>query len=276
MRVLVTGAGGMLGRAVIKHFGEAGDELITLTREHLDISDGESVHAALIQHSPDYVINCAAFTDVDGCETNDEPNNSVNGLGPRNLALATREIDAGLITISTDYVFDGQKNGFYTQRDTPDPLSAYGRAKLHGERLAQVANARSIVVRVGWLFGDGGKNFLSKVPDLVAQATRLKAIGDSFGTPTYAPDMAGRLRQLAILDLPGIYQMANSGEGTSYAGFVREAGGDVEEISADSLQRPAPRPKNSRLKCLMQEGLKLEPLPDWKEALKRFISARTQ
>lgn len=271
MRVVVTGADGMLGRAVTRHFTGAGDHVIPLVRAQLDIADRSSVAETLHEHRPDYVINCAAYTDVDGCETDDAQNNSVNGLGPGNLALATRESGAGLITISTDYVFNGSKEGFYTQRDTPDPLSAYGRAKLHGERLAQVANARTIVVRVGWLFGEGGRNFLSRVPGLVAGGTPAKAINDCFGTPTYAPDMSRRLRELALLDLPGIYHMANSGEGTSFAGFVRAAGGVADEVPAETLKRPALRPRNSRLRCLMQEALKLEPLRDWREALEQFI-----
>ncbi len=176
--------------------------------------------------------------------------------------MESGRIGAGLITVSTDYVFDGNNDGFYTQRNDPNPLSEYGKAKLHGERLAQVSNARTIVVRVGWLFGMGGRNFLSKVPELISQGAPIKAISDSFGTPTYAPHMAKRLRELALLDLPGIYHMANSGEGTSYAGFFREAVGDkvmIEEISADTLKRPAPRPRNSRLRCVIQDALGLEP-----------------
>lgn len=275
MKVLVTGAGGMLGRAVATHFADAGDEVIALSHADLDIGKRGSVSNSLQKHLPDYVINCAAFTDVDACETDEARNTSANGLGPGNLALATREIDAGLITISTDYVFDGTKDGFYTQRDTPNPLSAYGRAKLHGERLAAVTNARTIVARVGWMFGEGGRNFLSKAPRLVAKGEAIKAINDSFGTPTYAPHAAIRLRELAMRDLPGVYHIANAGDGTSYAGFAREiaGGANVIEITSNSLKRPAPRPQNSRLKCLMEEGLRLTRLADWRDALKEFVTA---
>jgi dTDP-4-dehydrorhamnose reductase len=272
MKVVVTGSRGLLGGAVAEYFRSMGDDVVALDRFQLDIGNRDAVRQLLEKERPEYVINAAAWTDVDGCESDTQRNIAANALGPGNLALESRHVGAGLITVSTDYVFDGTKVGFYTQRDDPNPLGEYGRAKLHGERLAQVSNARTIVVRVGWLFGKGGRNFLSKVAELIATGAKLKVINDSFGTPTYAPHMARRLRELAMLDLPGIYHMANGGEGTSYAGFVREIAPalDVEEISADSLQRPAPRPQNSRLRCLLQPALKLEPLPDWKEALEEF------
>ena len=274
MKVVVTGARGLLGGEVASHFGASGDDVVALDRDQLDIGNRDSVRQVLEREHPDYVINAAAWTDVDGCETDRNRNISANALGPGNLAIESRRIGAGLITVSTDYVFDGAKDGFYTQRDDPNPQGEYARAKLHGERLAQVSNARTIVVRVGWLFGKGGRNFLSKAPELIASGADLKVINDSYGTPTYAPHMATRLRELAILDLPGIYHMANSGPGTSYAGFVKTLYPDVQvaEISADSLERPAPRPRNSRLACLLQPALELKPLPDWKEALEEFKS----
>jgi dTDP-4-dehydrorhamnose reductase len=275
MKVVVTGARGLLGGEVGRCFASAGDEVVALDRASLDIGNRDAVRQLLEKECPDYIINAAAWTDVDGCEIDTERNISANALGPGNLALEGRRVGAGLITMSTDYVFHGTKDGFYTQRDDPSPQSEYGKAKLHGERLAMVSNARTIVVRVGWLFGKGGRNFLSKVPDLIASGAPIKAIHDSFGTPTYAPHMARRLRELAMLDLPGLYHIANAGEGTSYAGFVSEfaPGIDVEDVSADSLRRPAPRPSNSRLKCLLQPALRLEPLPDWKEALREFSNS---
>jgi len=272
MKVVITGSRGLLGRAVAEHFASAGDDVVALDREQLDIGNRDAVRRLLERERPDHVINAAAWTDVDGCETDTQRNIAANALGPGNLAIESRHVGAGLITVSTDYVFDGTKDGFYTQRDDPNPLSEYGKAKLHGERLAQVSNARTIVVRVGWLFGKGGRNFLSKIPELVASGTPIKAISDSYGTPTYAPHMARRLRELAILDLPGIYHMANAGEGTSYAGFVCAIAPDLDvaDVPAAALNRPAPRPQNSRLRCLLQPALKLEPLPDCKEALEEF------
>ncbi|HEX5964633.1 MAG TPA: NAD(P)-dependent oxidoreductase, partial [Pyrinomonadaceae bacterium] len=203
---------------------------------------------------------------------------NVNSLGPQNLARSSCRIDALLITISTDYVFDGLKDGFYTQRDQPRPISVYGRAKLEGERLAQVESARTIVVRTGYLFGLGGPNFLSRVVTMAKRGEKLKVIGDMYGTPTYGRDLAARLRELAIIDLPGVYHVVNSGEGASFEIFTLEAmrlanhpTNMVESVSTDSLQRPAPRPRNSKLKCLLSPAIGLLPMRTWQEALADFV-----
>ncbi|HEX7177033.1 MAG TPA: dTDP-4-dehydrorhamnose reductase [Pyrinomonadaceae bacterium] len=279
MKILVTGAGGMVGRALVKHCEGRGDEVRPFDRAALDIADERAVSETIGRERPEAVVNCAAWTDVDGCEDDPARAHAANALGPEHLAAACRRAGAVLVTISTDYVFDGRKSGFYTQRDEPNPQSVYGRAKLEGERRAQSACARSIVVRTGWIFGEGGKSFLSRVVETGRRGERLKAIQDAWGTPTYADDLAARLRRLAELDLPGVYHVANAGDGTSYYEFTRAAlgaaGGDVsliEGVSVDSLSRPAPRPRNSRLRCLLSEAVGLPPLPDWREALARFVA----
>jgi dTDP-4-dehydrorhamnose reductase len=277
--VLVTGAGGMVGRAV-REFCEAnGDTVFAYDREALNIADAGAVREAVSRHKPDAVINCAAWTDVDGCESDVERAFAANARGPENLAIASREANAAYVTISTDYVFDGAKDGFYTQEDQPNPLSVYGRAKLEGEQRAQEANKASIVVRTGFIFGRGGKNFLSKVIELARGGRQIKAISDAYGTPTYAPDLARRLRELAQLNHPGIFHVVNSGDGASYAEFAREAirsanlvDCEVEEVLSETLNRPAPRPQNSRLRCLYSENLGLSPLPDWRAALRKFAT----
>jgi dTDP-4-dehydrorhamnose reductase len=270
----------MLGRAVVRHCRSAGDEVFAHDHQSLDISHAETVSALFMSERPETVINCAAWTDVDGCELDPQRAFAANARGPEVLAAACREIGAQLITISTDYVFDGAKEGFYTQRDDPRPESVYGIAKLEGERRAQGALARTIVVRSGWIFGPGGRNFLSRVLELALNPEPLTAITDAYGTPTYALDLARRLRELAALDLPGIYHIVNSGEGASYAEFTRAAlaaAGDetarVESVRMEALKRPAPRPRNSRLRCLLSEAIGLQPLPDWRTALKEFATA---
>src|SRR5262245_50648454 len=213
----------MLGRAVCEHFQAAGDEVIALDHRALDIGDYESVHATLRSHDFQTVVNCAAWTDVDGCELDKQRAFAANAQGPENLAKVSKEIGATLITISTDYVFDGTKEGFYTQRDHPNPVSVYGQAKLEGERRAQAAGANTIIVRSGFIFDLGGTNFLSKIVDRARRGEQLKAIGDAWGTPTYAPDLAKRLRELAILDVPGIFHATNTGDGATYLEFTRSA-----------------------------------------------------
>lgn len=281
MKILVTGAGGMVGRVLVGHCESLGDEVAAYDRQGLDIADSRAVFEAVERERPECVVNCAAWTDVDGCELDPLRAHEANACGPENLAAASRRVGASLVTISTDYVFDGRKQGFYTQRDDPHPESVYGVAKLEGERRAQYASARTVVVRTGWVFGPGGNNFLSRVIELKKAGARLKAIHDAWGTPTYAPDLAARLRLLAELDLPGTYHVVNSGAGASFKEFTLAAlelaglsDEGVEEVSMDSLSRPAPRPRNSRLRCLLSEAVGLEPLPSWRDSLATF-AART-
>ena len=279
LKILITGAKGLVGQALGEHCSASGDEVFGYDHEALDIGNAEVVESVIAARRPEAVINCAAWTDVDGCETNPEKAERVNALGPENLANATRDAGALLITISTDYVFDGAKEGFYTQRDQPQPISVYGQYKLEGERRAQLANARTIVVRSGYIFGPGGKNFLSNIVTWAKNGKKLKAIRDYWGTPTYGVDLAVRLRELAALDLPGIYHVVSAGDGASFETFSVEAlrlaglNSDVlEVIDGDTLGRPAPRPRNSRLKCLLSDAVGLPPLPHWEDGLARFIN----
>ena len=269
----------MVGRAVTQYCRSNGDVVRSYEHRNLDISDPVLVTQTILSEKPEVVINCAAWTDVDGCELDQERAFSANAYGPENLANASREVEAVLITISTDYVFDGKKNGFYTQRDDPSPQSIYGMSKLEGERRAQGAYARSIVVRTGFVFGFGGTNFLSTIVSRARRGEKLKAISDSYGTPTYAWDLAARLRELAYRDLPGTFHVVNAGDGVTYEEFAGQAlelsgflGFEVESVEMDSLDRPARRPRNSRLKCLLSEAIGLPPLPFWKDSLRDFVA----
>jgi dTDP-4-dehydrorhamnose reductase len=283
LRVLVTGAGGMVGRALRDHCRAAGDEVFDYDHLALDITSYDLVESILVSVKPDTVINCAAWTDVDGCELDPERARAANATGPENLAIASRVVGAAFVTISTDYVFDGRKQGFYTQRDDPNPQSVYGRSKLKGEQLAQLAYGRTIVVRSGFIFGPGGKNFLSTVVERASRGDQLKAICDAYGTPTFSPHLAARLRDLAQLDLPGVFHVVNEGNGVSYEEFARKAldmagfgSVSLEAIEMDSLKRPAPRPRNSRLKCLVSGTVGLSPLPFWEQAVEEFVAASYQ
>jgi dTDP-4-dehydrorhamnose reductase len=279
----VTGAGGMVGRAVVEYCGSLGDLVFPHNHQSLDITNFEHLIQVLQRDRPEALINCAAWTDVDGCERDKERAFAANAHGPENLAKASSEIGALPITISTDYVFDGEKEGFYTQRDQPSPQSVYGVAKLEGERRAQSACARTIVVRTGFVFGPGGTNFLSTIVERASRGEKLKAIADSYGTPTYSRDLAVRLRELAQLDLPGIFQVVNAGQGASYEAFARSAldfagysSTNLESVATDSLQRSAPRPRNSRLRCLLSEAIGLTPLPVWTDSLKDFVTLNSR
>jgi dTDP-4-dehydrorhamnose reductase len=280
LKLIVTGAAGMVGRAVVAHYTTQGANVAAFDHQTLDITDESNVTSVFEREHPDLLINCAAWTDVDGCELDEERAMTVNARGPELLAIACRQVGAQLITISTDYVFDGEKEGFYTQRDQPNPQSVYAASKLEGERRAQTAWADTLVVRTGYVFGSGGTNFLST---LIARARRgetLKAIKDSFGTPTYAAHLARQFYRLSQINVPGIYHVVNAGDGTSFEGFAKwalEVAGlndaVLESISLERLTRPAPRPRNSRLRCVASNALGLDPLPPWQDAVREFVAA---
>ena len=223
MRLIIAGAGGLVGRSVFEHCTREGDQIAHLDHASLDITDEDQVNATFDRERPELVINCAAWTDVDQCELDPDRARRVNAYGPELLALGCRRLGALFITISTDYVFDGEKNGFYTQRDQPNPQSAYAVSKLEGERRALNSWARTVIVRSGYIFGVGGKNFLSSVIEQGRRGETLRAINDAAGTPTYAPDLARQLRRLAQLDLPGTYHVVNAGEGSTFEEFARYA-----------------------------------------------------
>ncbi|HEX6125662.1 MAG TPA: dTDP-4-dehydrorhamnose reductase [Pyrinomonadaceae bacterium] len=282
MKIVITGANGMVAGAVAEHCRKIGDVVVALRRQELDISDRDAVFATLTEHSPDAVLNCAAYTDVDGAETNAEESRAANTLGVRYLAEATRETGSRLVTISTDYVFDGAKTDFYTEDDLPDPQGVYAVTKYEGELAAVEADPTAIVVRSGWIYGEGGTNFLSVMHKLLAAGKKIKAIDDAYGTPTFARHLATRLRVLAGLGERGIFHVTNSGPGTTYFGFAEkicEIGGFdrklVERVSHSDLKRPAPRPVSSKLATVRMDRLGLDPLPDWETALAAFLSEKS-
>jgi dTDP-4-dehydrorhamnose reductase len=279
LRVLVAGANGLVGSAVVRHCRQVGDEVLAYPHQRLDIVDGELVNKTIVEAHPELVINCAAWTDVDGCESDVARAFQVNSLGPENLALACQKIKAAFVTISTDYVFDGKKEGFYTQLDEPNPLSIYGTAKLEGEQRACGANPQTIVARTGFVFGIGGRNFLSTVVARARRGEALQAISDARGTPTFADDLAERLRELGVRGTPSVFHIVNSGKGASYEEFVRlalEIAGlehtEIQPVTDESLHRPARRPANSCLRCLASESLGLAPMPNWQDGLAKFLA----
>ncbi len=278
MRIIVTGATGLVGSEVARTFKGLGDDVLGFSRADLDIRNAAAVGDLLVNSNTDAVINCAAYTDVDAAESNPEDCFEVNAAAVGMLARACSKANARFVTISTDYVFDGRKDGFYSEMDTPRPLSVYARAKLAGEKEAIKRNEASVVVRTGWIFGRGGTNFLSVIPRLLREGKKIKTISDAFGTPTFARDLALRLRDLVRVECAGLFHVTNAGGGTSYTGFARktaEVGGFdsalIEEIGARELERAAPRPENSRLACEAVRSIGLPELPHWHDAIERHL-----
>jgi dTDP-4-dehydrorhamnose reductase len=283
MLVLITGANGMVARAAVKHCRSLGDDVAAVTHADLDIADRESVFATLERLRPSAVLNLAAYTNVDGAETDVEKCYAANAAGPENLAAASKEIGATFVTVSTDYVFDGEREGFYFEIDGPNPLGVYAKSKYEGELRAAAAYRDAVIVRSGWIYGEHGTNFLSVVRGLLSSGKNITAIDDAYGTPTYAFDLAIRLRELAGLGASGIFHVTNGGPGTSFLEFSRTvaeiggfAPGSIQPISKDSLARPAPRPVNSRLGSRREGELGLGRLRDWKEALSEYLEVAAQ
>src|ERR1700733_6286129 len=195
--VMVTGAGGLLGRAAVSQFSNSGWRVVGLTRADLDISNEEAVRAAIESARPSLIVNCAAATDVDRCEREPDWAYASNEKGPRLLARNAARIAADLVHVSTDYVFDGDKEGFYTQHDPPNPISVYAGSKLAGERVVAKETSKHFIVRSSWVFSAGGKNFGSRVVEYARNGARLKGVIDQTSIPTYALDLAERIETLA-------------------------------------------------------------------------------
>ncbi len=272
MRVLVTGAAGMLGHDLVPLLGERGHEVTAVDLE-VDVRDARAVMTCARECGAEAIFHCAAFTDVDGAEEREEDAAAINALGTANVAAAALAGNAALIYPSTDYVFDGAKGASYAEDDEPAPLGAYGRTKLAGERAAlDVHPAGARVARTAWLYGAGGKNFVDTMLRLGAERDEVAVVDDQEGCPTWTRDLAGALEQLAVHP-PGIYHTAGAGSVT-WAGFAEaifeEAGLScrVRRITTEELGRPAPRPVRSSLAATKFGAPRLRP---WREALRDYL-----
>jgi dTDP-4-dehydrorhamnose reductase len=280
-RVIVTGAGGMLGRDVVEVLAERGHKVIALPRAALDVTSLENARTTLAGHQPNVVINCAAYTAVDAAESDWERALAVNGLGARNLALACRENGAALLQVSTDYVFSGDKDSPYGVFDQTGPVNAYGRTKLWGEQAVEKILPSSYIVRTSWLYGAGGPNFVRTMLQLGRTKESLRVVDDQKGAPTYTRDLAGALAVLMETGAYGIYHATN-GEATTWCGLAREIfkqrGISVEVIpcATGEFPRPAPRPANSLLAPFPLKETIGYLLPSWEDALARFLAGQAE
>jgi dTDP-4-dehydrorhamnose reductase len=275
--ILVVGSKGMLGQELMGLLGSAARGVDV---GEIDITDLESVQRVLLTLKPRIVVNAAAYTDVDGCESNTELALQVNGEGVAHLAMITKDIGAKLVQVSTDYVFDGGKGSPYLEDDPTAPLSIYGESKLAGEMNARF-NPDHLIVRTQWLYGHAGGNFVETMLRLAGDRDELTVVDDQVGSPTWTYDMALAIKALIEKGCVGTYHAANAGF-VSWNGFAKEifrqAGLDtvVAPMSTTELNRPAARPLYSTLDCgkLVQEtGFVPEP---WQEALKRYLELRVK
>jgi dTDP-4-dehydrorhamnose reductase len=278
LKILITGGAGMLGSDVALAARAVNHEPVALGHEELDILDRKAVEDAVIQNNPGAIVNCAAWTDVDGAESHFEEAIAANGAGAGNVAAAAASLNVPVIYPSSDYVFDGTLEQGYVESDETGPLSAYGRSKLAGEKETAAANPRHYIVRASWLFGVNGRNFVDTMLGLADTQDEVVVVRDQVGCPTYTGHLAAGLVSLLDGEDYGIHHMAGGGRCSWYEFAVeifRQAGVGCRVLSAtsDMLDRPAPRPAFS---VLVSEREHPILLPDWEEGLRDYLAERSR
>lgn len=279
MRVLLTGGRGLVGRPLARILS-ARHETIALGHDELDVTDAAAVADTIASRRPDVVVHLAAWTNVDGCESDPGKAQAVNGDGTRNVAAACSASGARLIYVSTDYVFDGRKSGPWTETDPVNPLSQYGRSKLEGERAVRETLDLWTIVRSQSIYGTGKKSFVDAILERAAAGQPLKVVTDQHVSPTYAEDLAAALAELVRTGSTGVFHVANAG-GTSWFDCARAAldmagfaSVPITPTTAAEFARPAPRPANSVFDCTRFEretGMAMRP---WRVALQSYLAAR--
>ena len=277
MRLLVTGAGGGLGRAFLDQ-APSHHDLIALTHEELDIGDHHAVMRAIPPLRPDAVINFAAMTAVDGCELDPEQAYRANAVGPHNIALAARRSDAMVLHVSTDYVFDGAKGAPYDELDEARPISVYGRSKLGGEVRVRETLPEHLIVRTSYVFG-GGADYVSSAIEALERGESVGGLADRVGSPTFIRHLAARLLPLVLNERFGTYHLCGADPASWHDLLVRARAiggltGEVREQTSLELGRPAPRPRNSSMISLYTRELGLDPMPSLDVALKEMLDGR--
>lgn len=277
MRLLVVGAYGMLGREVVAAASAAGHDVVERDVDSIDIVDADRTTAIVAADAPDAVVNCAAFTDVDGAEEQEDVALQVNGEGAGNLAAAAANAGARIVHVSTDYVFPGDASEPYVESSATGPRSAYGRTKLAGERAVVAANPDHAIARTAWLFGAHGKNFVDTILTLAAGRDTLQVVDDQRGCPTWAGHLAPALVSLSGREATGVFHLAGGGACTWFdlARAALAATGSpcrVEPTTTDAFPRPAPRPAFSVLAS--ERGADAVDLPPWEAGLAGFLAER--
>ncbi|MBW1916607.1 MAG: dTDP-4-dehydrorhamnose reductase [Deltaproteobacteria bacterium] len=279
MQILITGSDGQLGRTLVQEGTSRGFVIRATDLAQLDITNCQAVLAEVEDYRPEVLINAAAYTQVDDCETQIDLAYRVNALGPRNLGLACRRFGVRLVHISTDYVFDGQKASPYVEWDSPRPLSVYGESKLLGEQQVREQCPDHFIVRTAWLYGPQGQNFIKTVlargRELASQERPLKVVHDQHGTPTSTLALARQLFDLAETNAFGTYHATCQGACTWYefAWQIITAAGlpvDLKPCTTAEFPRPAPRPRNSVLANRVLQLEQLDHMPDWQTAFAEF------
>ena len=276
MKVLVTGVKGQLGYDVVNELTKRGIEAVGVDIQDMDITDAASVEKVIGEVAPDAVIHCAAYTAVDAAEDNVELCRRVNADGTQNIANVCKKLDCKMVYISTDYVFDGEGTRAWEPDDERHPLNIYGQTKYEGELAVQNTLEKYFIVRISWVFGVNGKNFIKTMLNLGKTHDHLTVVNDQFGSPTYTYDLARLLVDMVQTDKYGIYHATNEGICNWYefaCEIFRKAGMNVDVATVPASEYPtkAKRPENSRMskEKLTENGF--ERLPSWQDALERYL-----
>lgn len=278
MKVLVTGVKGQLGYDVVNELEKRGHTAIGTDVEEMDITDAEKVREVLDAEKPDAVIHCAAYTAVDAAEDNVELCRKINAEGTENIAKACKELGCKLLYVSTDYVFNGEGERPWEPDDEREPLNVYGQTKYEGELAVEKYVEKFFIVRIAWVFGINGKNFIKTMLRLGEDHDELTVVADQIGSPTYTYDLARLLVDMIGSDKYGRYHATNEGLCSWYDFAVeifRQAGMDVRvrPVTSEEYPAKAKRPHNSRMDKAKLEENGFERLPDWKDALGRYLKA---
>ena len=276
MKILITGHKGMLG-AELMHFLSRENEVSGIDLEEADITNREQILEAIAIRSPQLVIHTAAYTDVDGCEQHADRAYKVNAIGTQNVALACARLDATMVYISTDFVFNGRKSRPYIEFDAPDPQSVYARSKLAGEQYVRSLLRKGFIVRTSWLFGKHGKNFVETILRLAGEQDELRIVSDQIGSPTFVGDLVPEMARLIATEAYGIYHLSNNGS-CSWFDYTRKIlelahveNVRVVPISTEALGRPAVRPAFSALRNYCMELTIGDRMRSWEEGLQAYL-----
>lgn len=276
MKVLVTGVKGQLGYDVMKVLKSRNIECLGADIEEFDITDAVKTREFITGYSPDVVVHCSAYTAVDRAEENIEVCRAVNVAGPANIAKVCKELDCKMVYISTDYVFPGTGEKYYEIDDETGPLGQYGITKLDGEKAVTDTLDKYFIVRISWVFGINGSNFIKTMLKVGREHDEVRVVYDQIGSPTYTADLAVLLCDMLATEKYGIYHATNEGI-CSWADFTeeifRQAGIDtrVKRVTTEEYGAKAPRPKNSRMSKASLDAAGFNRLPDWKDALARYL-----
>jgi len=275
-RILITGYRGMLGSELMTYAREHGHECIGFDLPEQDITKREETVGFAKEQRPDFIIHTASMTAVDDCESEADTAYRINATGTQNVCLAAQQLNAPILYLSSDYVFDGEKTEPYDEWDAPHPLSVYGKSKYAGERFVRALCPKHYIVRVAWLCGHGGPNFVETILKLAAERDKLRVVDDQQGCPTFVSDLVPEILRLIASNAFGTYHITNGGCTTWY-GFAKKivelAGLSARVIpcTTEEFPRPAPRPKNSRLSHRLYDNAIGDRMPNWEEGLKKYL-----